>query len=228
VRNRRLSDEVRARLKRLLDIAVSLVLLVVVAPVLAAIAVAIRLDSRGPVIFAQDRAGSRRVVRKGRVWWEMENFQCFKFRSMYAHVDESAHQRFIKSFVDDAIEPDTSDVSGFKLSGDDRVTRVGRFLRRTSLDELPQLINVLKGDMSLVGPRPVPLYEVAEYESWHYERLAALPGITGTWQVYGRGRVSFNEMMRMDIDYVRRPSLGADLKLLAATLPAVLVGKGAR
>ena len=224
---RRISDEIRARTKRLLDIGISLILLVVVSPVLMAIAVALKLDSRGPVIFVQERAGSRRIVRRGLVWWEFRTFDCYKFRSMYTHNDESTHQRFIKEFVDGHIGPEADGVPTFKLTGDDRVTRVGRFLRRTSLDELPQLVNVLKGDMSLVGPRPVPLYEVAEYESWHYERLAALPGITGIWQVYGRGRVTFAEMMRMDIEYVRRPSLGADLKLLAATLPAVMAGKGA-
>lgn len=225
---RRLSDDFRAGTKRLLDIGLSLVLLIVVSPVLAVIAVALKLDSRGPVIFIQARAGSRRVARRGQAWWEMRTFYCYKFRSMYSDTDEAAHQAFIKDFVNGSLVEGPTDVTAFKLTADARVTRVGRFLRRTSLDELPQLVNVLKGDMSLVGPRPVPLYEVAEYESWHYERLAARPGITGTWQVYGRGRVSFTEMMRMDIEYVRRPSLGADFKLLLATLPAVFNGKGAR
>ncbi len=224
---RRLPDELRAWTKRLLDISISLILLIVVSPMLFAIAIALKVDSPGPVIFVQERVGSRRVVRRGRVWWELRTFNCYKFRSMFSDTDETAHRRFIKEFVDGSIDTGATEMSAFKLTGDDRVTRVGRFLRRMSLDELPQLANVLKGDMSLVGPRPVPVYEVAEYESWHYERLAARPGLTGTWQVYGRGRVSFTEMMRMDIEYVRRPSLGADLKLLAATLPAVLAGKGA-
>jgi lipopolysaccharide/colanic/teichoic acid biosynthesis glycosyltransferase len=224
---RRPSDDLRAGAKRLIDIGLSLVLLIVVSPVMAIIAVALKLDSRGPVIFIQERAGSRRVVRRRQAWWEMRTFYCYKFRSMYSDIDQTAHERFIKDFVNGSLVDGPTDVTPFKLTGDARVTRVGRFLRRMSLDELPQLVNVLKGDMSLVGPRPVPLYEVAEYESWHYERLAARPGITGTWQVYGRGRVSFAEMVRMDIEYVRRPSLSADFRLLVATLPAVFNGKGA-
>ena len=116
---------------------------------------------------------------------------------------------------------------GAKLTDDPRVTRIGRILRRTSLDELPQLFNVLKGEMSLVGPRPVPLYEAAAYVDWHLERLAALPGITGLWQVRGRGRVSFAEMVRMDIAYVRNQSPLLDITLLLSTIPAVMSGRGA-
>ncbi|MGH9896190.1 MAG: sugar transferase, partial [bacterium] len=116
----------------------------------------------------------------------------------------------------------------FKLSNDPRVTRVGRVLRRMSLDELPQLFNVLKGEMSLVGPRPVPLYEVAEYGESDTERLAALPGITGLWQVRGRAEIPFSEMVRLDCEYVRNQSLWLDLKILAATIPAVVSGRGAR
>jgi lipopolysaccharide/colanic/teichoic acid biosynthesis glycosyltransferase len=115
----------------------------------------------------------------------------------------------------------------FKLTDDPRLTRVGKVLRRTSLDELPQFFNVLKGEMSLVGPRPVPLYEVAEYKEWQRERLAAMPGMTGLWQVKGRSRVSFDEMVRMDIEYTRNRSLCFDLKILLLTIPAVLSGEGA-
>jgi lipopolysaccharide/colanic/teichoic acid biosynthesis glycosyltransferase len=114
-----------------------------------------------------------------------------------------------------------------KLTDDPRITRVGRFLRRTSLDELPQLLNVLKGEMSLVGPRPVPPYEAAAYQDWHRERLAGLPGITGLWQVKGRGLVSFTEMVRMDIEYLRSQSTWLDFKIMLATIPAVLFGRGA-
>ncbi len=197
------------------------------APALVVIAVAIKIDSRGPAVFTQERAGSKRVTRRGQTWWEPRSFRCYKFRSMKVSSDDSTHKEYISRFVQGRINGGAPGRDGFKIRHDDRVTRVGRILRRTSLDELPQLINVLKGDMSLVGPRPVPLYEVAEYDPWHYERLAARPGITGIWQVHGRGRVSFAEMMQMDIDYVRRPSLSVDMKLLLLTLPAVINGKGA-
>jgi lipopolysaccharide/colanic/teichoic acid biosynthesis glycosyltransferase len=142
---------------------------------------------------------------------------------MTQNADQSLHQTHIQAYVEERL--DTTRI--VKLTDDPRVTRVGRILRRTSLDELPQLLNVLKGDMSLVGPRPVPIYEAAAYADWHRERLAALPGITGLWQVDGRGRVSFTEMVRMDIAYVRNQSLLLDIKLLLSTIPAVLSGRGA-
>jgi lipopolysaccharide/colanic/teichoic acid biosynthesis glycosyltransferase len=145
---------------------------------------------------------------------------------MFHEVDEASHRRYIKEFVNgDATEND--DGPKFKIVSDPRVTRVGRLIRRTSVDELPQLFNVLKGEMSLVGPRPVPTYEVDDHSQWHFERFNSLPGITGYWQVYGRGSVPFEEMMRMDIFYVRNRSMLLDLKLLALTLPAVILGKGA-
>lgn len=223
-RDRRLFDEVRHVAKRLLDVLAAAILLAVAAPVLLSVAVAVKVTSRGPVIFIQERAGSRRVAHRGRVWWEPRVFRCYKFRSMRVGGGDAVHRRHIERFVSGGL----TDNSSVKMSADPRITAVGRLLRRTSLDELPQLVNVLRGDMSLVGPRPVPLYEVAEYDGWHYERLAARPGITGIWQVYGRGRVGFTEMIQMDIDYVRRPSLVSDLKLLALTLPAVVAGRGAR
>jgi lipopolysaccharide/colanic/teichoic acid biosynthesis glycosyltransferase len=221
-------EAIRHACKRALDIGLSGILLLLMAPLFVAIAAAIKLDSRGPVFFAQERAGSRRFTRAGLAWWEPRVFRCHKFRSMRHYADDAVHRSFISEFVNGAGNPEASDVQLSKLSADERVTRVGSFLRRWSLDELPQLFDVLRGDMSLVGPRPVPLYEVSEYDPWHYERLAAKPGITGTWQVYGRGRVTFADMMRMDISYVRRHSLAADLRLLLLTLPAVLLGKGAR
>jgi lipopolysaccharide/colanic/teichoic acid biosynthesis glycosyltransferase len=146
---------------------------------------------------------------------------------MRQNSDQSLHQAYIKEFVEGQAAPSDADGSKFKLTNDPRVTRIGRFIRKTSLDELPQLLNVLKGEMSLVGPRPVPTYEVAAYRAWHHERLAALPGITGIWQVQGRCQVPFEEMIRMDIDYVRRQSPWLDLKLLFLTIPAVVSGEGA-
>jgi lipopolysaccharide/colanic/teichoic acid biosynthesis glycosyltransferase len=151
------------------------------------------------------------------------NFQFYKFRTMVHNADQSLHQKFIQAFVEDRL--DTTRI--VKLTDDPRVTGIGRILRRISLDELPQLFNVLKGDMSLVGPRPVPIYEAAAYQEWHRERLAALPGITGLWQVEGRGRASFTEMVQMDIAYVRNQSLLLDVKLLLFTIPAALSRRGA-
>jgi lipopolysaccharide/colanic/teichoic acid biosynthesis glycosyltransferase len=154
-------------------------------------------------------------------------FGIVKFRTMAPDADQSPiHEEFVKAFTAGTSCED--DDAPFKLANDPRVTRVGRFLRQTSLDELPQLINVLTGDMSLVGPRPVPTYEVAAYDPHHWERLAALPGITGAWQVNGRGRVTFDEMMNMDIEYVRQQSLAHDIGLLARTLPIVFTRTGAR
>jgi lipopolysaccharide/colanic/teichoic acid biosynthesis glycosyltransferase len=143
-------------------------------------------------------------------------------------ADQSLHAEYVRAFVEGRVDAGDGGDAAFKLAHDPRVTRVGRILRRTSLDELPQLFNVLKGEMSLVGPRPVPPYEVAQYRESDAERLAALPGITGLWQVDGRGTVPFDEMIRMDREYVRNQTVWLDLKILAATIPAILSGRGAR
>lgn len=211
--------------KRTLDVVGSSLLLVVLSPLLLLVSLAIKLDSTGPVLFIQQRVGSKRS-RKDPASWDRRPFRIYKFRSMFHEADESPHEKYIKEFVNGSVEA-SDDRAKFKLNGDKRITRVGRVIRRASIDELPQLLNVLKGEMSLVGPRPVPQYEVDEYLPWHYERLDALPGMTGFWQVYGRGRVEFDEMMRMDIEYVRAQSIWLDLKLLLLTIPAVLRGSGA-
>lgn len=218
-------------LKRVMDMAVALALLVLLLPLLLLIAAAIRLDSAGPVLFVQERVGARRKVRRGKPVWEVRNFSIYKFRTMIHNADPSLHQAYIRTFVRGGATVSATvaaDDAPFKLADDPRITRLGRFLRATSLDELPQLLNVVKGEMSLVGPRPVPVYEVAEYQRWHYERLAALPGITGLWQVRGRGLVDFDELVRMDISYVRGQSLWLDLQLLWLTIPAVLSRRGAK
>jgi lipopolysaccharide/colanic/teichoic acid biosynthesis glycosyltransferase len=211
--------------KRGVDVILAAALTVLFAPLLALIALLIVLDSRGPVFFRQQRVGARPRRSGDRVDWELRVFNVFKFRTMVRGADRSGvHEQFVSAFV--AGEPAGVDGS-FKLRHDPRVTRIGRLLRTTSLDELPQLFNVIAGTMSLVGPRPVPRYEVSHYEQRHRERLAARPGITGPWQVHGRGRVSFEEMVRMDIDYVRQQSLLLDLSLLVRTLPAVVSRRGA-
>jgi lipopolysaccharide/colanic/teichoic acid biosynthesis glycosyltransferase len=213
--------------KRAVDVSLAITMLVCLTPVLIVIAVLIRLDSPGPVIYRQMRVGSRRRKQGQTVNWEVRSFCSYKFRSMYCNADESVHQEYIHAFCNGAVHDGPSFGTTFKLKNDSRITRVGRYLRRTSLDELPQLVNVLRGDMSLVGPRPVPVYEVSHYDARDYERFAAMSGLTGLWQVKGRGRVSFERMMQMDIEYARHASLWLDLKILILTLPAVVLGHGA-
>ncbi len=214
-------------MKRGFDVAAASALLAVLSPVLAVVAILIKLDSRGSVFFEQERMGANwNVDEQGRVSWENRPFRMMKFRSMVQNADQSVHEQHIRAFVNGVLDDGTEE-QNFKLENDPRITRVGKVIRRTSLDELPQLINVVKGEMSLVGPRPVPIYEVEGYQPRHFERLNALPGITGYWQVEGRSQVSFEEMVRMDIWYVRNASIWLDLKILAQTLPAVLRGKGA-
>jgi len=213
--------------KRGIDIVLATLAIILLSPLLIAIATAIRLTSPGPALFAQDRWGARRRRTPSGRRWEARVFRCLKFRTMEHNADQSAHQRHVAAFVGGTL--DGAGAAGFKLGDDPRVTAVGQFLRSTSLDELPQLFNVLRGEMSLVGPRPVPTYEVLRYPGdWCLERLTALPGITGPWQVAGRSRVSFEEMMRMDLDYVRHPSIGRDLRLILMTIPSVLMRRGAR
>ncbi|HEX2160764.1 MAG TPA: sugar transferase [Thermoleophilaceae bacterium] len=195
--------------KRALDIAVSSIALVLLTPLIAALAVAIRVESKGPVLFRQ-----RRVGRNGREFWLL------KMRSMYHDADERKAELTEQNDLDDGVM--------FKIHRDPRVTRIGRFLRRFSLDELPQLVNVLKGDMSLVGPRPLILPEnEALTEAWHHRRLELRPGLTGAWQIYGRSENPFDEMVRFDYQYVAGWSLARDIEILLATLPAVLSGRGA-
>jgi lipopolysaccharide/colanic/teichoic acid biosynthesis glycosyltransferase len=204
--------------KRIIDIIGSLTLLLLLSPLLLLIASMVKLTSKGPVLFRQKRLG-----RFG------EGFTFLKFRSMFAQTDHGIHENFIKQFIsnqsDQGAKNDSEKV--FKLKDDPRITRIGGVLRRTSLDELPQLINVLTGHMSLVGPRPPLPYEYESYEIWHKRRLLIKPGITGAWQVNGRSRVKFDDMVRMDIQYAATWSLWLDIKLLLRTPRAVLSGNGA-
>jgi lipopolysaccharide/colanic/teichoic acid biosynthesis glycosyltransferase len=208
--------------KRGIDIVGSLVCLTAFSTVFLAIAIAIKLSSRGPIIFRQERVGL--FGRK---------FTFFKFRSMAANNDPSIHREYVHNLIarkqqagDGGIIPEGNGV--FKITNDARVTTIGKFLRRTSLDELPQFINVLKGEMSLVGPRPPIPYELEKYEVWHLRRvLEVKPGISGLWQVMGRSRTTFDEMVRLDLKYLREQSLWLDLKILLQTPWAVLTAKGA-
>ena len=192
--------------KRALDLTLAILILPLAGLVMAACAVAIRLDSPGPVLFGQLRTG-RGGVR----------FHMYKFRTM-VHNAEELKERY--AHLNELTWPD------FKITDDPRVTRVGRFLRRSSLDELPQLFNVLRGEMSLVGPRPTS-FPPETYSLWHTERLEAMPGLTGLWQVSGRNDLDFDERLRLDIAYVRRQSLSLDVWILLRTLGAVLGGRGA-
>jgi exopolysaccharide biosynthesis polyprenyl glycosylphosphotransferase len=201
--------------KRTFDVLVTSVTMLFIWPIMAAIAVAIKLDSPGPVLYRQTRIGERGQV-----------FSMLKFRSMRVDGDDSIHRAYVKKLI----QENTSLSNGagtLKMTDDPRITRVGKFIRKTSLDELPQFINVIRGEMSLVGPRPPIPYEVEVYQEWHTRRFEAIPGITGMWQVYGRNRVSFDEMVRMDIDYIERQSLWLDLKLLVQTPLVLLTGRGA-
>jgi len=194
-------------LKRALDLSLSLVIVLLTAPLWALIALAIKLDSPGPVFFTQERAG-----KYGRP------FKVYKFRSMY--VGAEAEQQKLAA---------QNEASGplFKIRDDPRRTRVGRFIRRTSLDELPQFINVIRGEMSIVGPRPALFSEVAQYQDWQRKRLEIQPGITGLWQVSGRSDLTFDEMVMLDIYYGENWSLGTDIRIMLRTIPQVLFGDGA-
>jgi lipopolysaccharide/colanic/teichoic acid biosynthesis glycosyltransferase len=210
-------------LKRGMDIVISAAALTLLSPALLLIAVLIRRESEGPAIFTQERAGFHWRKREHTV------FRMYKFRSMYHNSDQTLHQQFIREWANGSAN-DRVDAEGrrwLKLTDDPRVTRIGRFIRKTSLDELPQFWNVLKGDMSLVGPRPVPLYEVEEYQEWHRRRLEATPGITCIWQVGGRGHSDLDEQVLMDLEYIENQSIWLDLKILLRTIPVVLAGRGA-
>jgi lipopolysaccharide/colanic/teichoic acid biosynthesis glycosyltransferase len=192
----------------------------VLSPLLAAIAAMIKLTSKGPVIFEQERLG-----RFG------ARFKCLKFRTMYTDNDPKIHQEYIQQFISGKEESGNGNGSQqpvYKIVNDPRVTTVGRFLRKTSLDELPQFWNVLRGEMSLVGPRPPVQYEFEIYDIWHRRRILDVkPGVTGLWQVSGRSRTRFDDMVRLDLRYCRTWSLWLDLKILISTPRAVLGGDGA-
>lgn len=199
--------------KRAMDVAGSLFGLVVLSPLLIAIAIGVKLTSKGPVLFRQQRVGLY-----GR------EFTFLKFRSMYVANDDTVHKQYVKALI--AGSRSTANGNGvYKLTDDQRITPLGKWLRRTSLDELPQLLNVLRGEMSLVGPRPAIPYEVESYDTWHRRRvLAVKPGITGLWQVEGRSRVTFDEMIRLDLRYAAGWSLWLDVKILLRTPRAVVLG----
>jgi lipopolysaccharide/colanic/teichoic acid biosynthesis glycosyltransferase len=206
--------------KRLIDILGSALALVLLSPLFWLIAIAIKVSSKGPVFFSQTRIGQFG-----------KPFILMKFRTMYTNIDRGVHKQYVTELIADKSKrqsPSPDGVQVYKLTNDTRITRIGKFLRRTSLDELPQFFNVLRGEMSLVGPRPAVRYEVAVYETWHRRRVLEFkPGITGLWQVSGRSHVKFDEMVRLDLRYARSWSPWLDLKILMLTPLAVLRGTGA-
>jgi lipopolysaccharide/colanic/teichoic acid biosynthesis glycosyltransferase len=213
--------------KRALDVTVAAVALVILLPLMAVIVVLIAIDSPGPIIYVQKRVGARRWVRGGYSYWKLNTFNFYKFRTMVCNADPSIHQAFVTAFIKGRVETPNPNCAEYKLTKDARVTRIGRILRKTSLDELPQLVNVLKGDMSLVGPRPALPYEVEIYQDCDKCRFQIYSGMTGWWQVKGRSQVSFDEMCRLDTYYIEHASLGLDLKILLLTPWAVISGRGA-
>ena len=203
--------------KRAIDILGSLALLLLFAPIVLGITVAVKWTSPGPLYYRQVRVGRRE-----------EPFTMLKFRTMYANAGHGIHQDYVTWFITSSGKQPRTGNEVFKLTNDPRITPVGRFLRKTSLDELPQFWNVLRGDMSLVGPRPPLPFEVEKYQPWHRRRvLEVKPGVTGLWQVEGRSRTTFDEMVRLDLRYARTRTLWADIKILAATPRAMISGKGA-
>jgi|SRR6266850_1124391 len=213
-RKKGFKDAATAALKKALDVSGSFAALLLLLPLFIIISALIKLTSPGPVFFKQKRIGQFG-----------KEFKFLKFRSMYANSDPAIHQEYVRKLIDRKVgDPD----GAYKIKDDPRVTRVGRFLRKSSLDELPQFINVLRGDMSLVGPRPPIPYEFEKYSLWHRRRvLEGKPGITGAWQVDGRSRTTFDEMVRMDLRYIRNQCFWLDIRILLKTPFAVLRGDGA-
>jgi exopolysaccharide biosynthesis polyprenyl glycosylphosphotransferase len=207
-------SEIEVFAKRLIDIVFSVFVIVLGFPFYTMIAALIKLTSEGPVLFVQDRIG-----KDGRP------FKFYKFRTMVVDNSDSAHRNFAENFIKGQMMEDSGD-GVFKIKRDPRVTSIGRFLRRSSLDELPQFINVLKGEMTLVGPRPPLAYELAHYKEWHRGRLSAKPGLTGLWQVSGRSSVTFDEMVMLDLYYIDNWSLLLDLKIILRTVPVMFFGYG--
>jgi len=208
------SANFRGKLKRIGDVVLSGLALLALSPMLLVISILVKRSSPGPVLFVQERIGKDGVP-----------FPFLKFRTMVHNSDDAIHRQFAAMFINGNDEK-PSEENVYKMTDDPRVTRIGAWLRRTSLDELPQLINIVRGEMSLVGPRPPIAYELDHYQPWHHERLRVTPGLTGLWQVSGRSNVTFEEMVRLDIHYINTWSMRSDLGIMLKTLPVVIRGTG--
>ncbi|MCA9925390.1 MAG: sugar transferase [Anaerolineales bacterium] len=224
-------DKLYYFLKRSVDLLLVIPSIILLGPMFLILWLWIRLDSEGPVIFVQERVGAKRVFVNGRWIWQAVTFPMFKFRTMKIDSTSKLHQEYIAAYIA-GDEARMAEISGkkddsYKLTNDPRVTSVGRILRKLSLDELPQLWNVIRGEMSLVGPRPPIPYEVELYKPHHMARLAAMPGITGWWQVSGRAATKFEDMVELDVEYIQKQSIWLDLKIMFLTIPAAIAQKGA-
>lgn len=219
--------------KRAFDLCVASLAIAVTLPLWIVIAIAIRVDSPGPVLFRQERVRGRRIVAGGKTSWQLTTFPFYKFRTMYVADHDDVHREYMTAYITNdhdyfsAREGGYSPGESYRRRDDPRVTRVGRVLRKLSLDELPQLWNVLVGHMSIVGPRPPMPYEVDLYDDIQVERLAAPGGITGLAQINGRCTIGFDDVVRHDREYIERQSFWQDLTVIARTVPAVLSRKGA-
>lgn len=217
--------------KRVIDFLGALTLLVLLLPLFALISIAILIYSPGPIFYAQERVGTRRENHKKQVYWRRTRFYCYKFRTMKVNADSSIHQAYVQALIENNQEKMASmqgeSTKTRKLIHDPRITRPGALLRKYSLDELPQFWNVVRGDMSLVGPRPAIPYEVEVYQPWHRRRLAAKPGITGLQQITARCTADFDEQVKLDIEYTEKQSIWLDLKIILRTPLAIVSTKGA-
>jgi lipopolysaccharide/colanic/teichoic acid biosynthesis glycosyltransferase len=200
--------------KRVLDVSLSSVGLLLTSPVMLAVAAAVRLESHGPILFRQERVGLG-----GRP------FRLYKFRTMHAAADQEAHRRYVQRLIRRDAQADVGESTWIPIEADPRITSVGGFLRRSHLDELPQLFNVLRGDMSVVGPRPPIPYEVELYEPWHLRRLSVVPGLTGLWQLRGWGKLSFDEGVALDLEYIDQRSFMTDVRIILGTLWQIVTGR---
>jgi lipopolysaccharide/colanic/teichoic acid biosynthesis glycosyltransferase len=200
--------------KRSLDLAASVIGLILVSPILAVVAVAVKVESRGPILFRQERLGLG-----GRP------FTLYKFRSMFSSAEQGQHRDHVRELIRGEASERSGEEVWLPITADPRVTRLGTFLRRSHFDELPQLINIVRGEMSLVGPRPPIPYEVEVYEPWHLRRLSVIPGLTGLWQATAWGRVSFDEGVALDLAYIERRSFRFDLRLIGRTLWQIAIGR---
>jgi len=201
--------------KRSVDLILSIIALLMLSPLYLVIAAGIKLSSKGPIIYKQTRVG-----KNGQI------FLFYKFRSMHTGLASTGHQEFVRKCIKGNLSKEGREIGVFKIKDDPRIFKFGKFLRKTSLDEFPQLLNVLKGEMSLVGPRPCLPYEWKLYEDWHKKRLKILPGCTGLWQALGRNSVTFEEMVILDLYYISNVSLWLDFKIILKTFPVIFLGKG--
>jgi len=217
--------------KRIIDVVIAFTLLVVLSPLMLLTAIAILIYSPGPIFFKQERMGAIRQSHGGHFYWKRVTFPCYKFRTMKIDADPSIHQAYVKALIEND-EAQMTALQGAptqprKLVNDPRITRPGKFLRKSSIDELPQLWNVIIGNMSLVGPRPAIPYEVEMYKSWHFRRLEAQPGLTGLQQVTARCTTDFDQQVRLDIEYIDKQSLWLDIKIIFKTPLAIISMTGA-